>query len=204
MPDIAWIETVPTSEATGRLEQLYRRIGGPGGAVDNIMAAHSLRPHTMEGHLALYKSVLHHARNRLPRWLLETIGVHVSLLNRCEYCVEHHYAGLRRLLGDDDRATTIRTALENGAPESVLAPGEAAAVRYAGVLTRDPAGVEASHVDAMRAAGLSDGEILEVNQVAAYFAYANRTVLGLGVTAAGDVLGLSPSATDDPNDWSHR
>ncbi len=56
----------------------------------------------------------------------------------------------------------------------------------------------------MRAEGLSDGEILEVNQVVAYFAYANRTVLGLGVTTAGDTLGLSPSASDQPDDWRHR
>lgn len=48
-------------------------------------------------------------------------------------------------------------------------------------------------------AGLSDGEILEVNEVTAYFAYANRTASGLGVSTLGDVLGLSPadSAEDD-------
>jgi len=34
--------------------------------------------------------------------------------------------------------------------------------------------------------GLSDGQILEINQVAAYFAYANRTVLGLGVTSESE------------------
>jgi uncharacterized protein YciW len=56
----------------------------------------------------------------------------------------------------------------------------------------------------MRRQGLSDGEILEVNQVVAYFAYANRTVLGLGVTTEGDTLGLSPSASDRPDDWHHR
>ena len=32
-----------------------------------------------------------------------------------------------------------------------------------------------------------NGEILEVNQVAGYFAYANRTVLGLGVTLKDEV-----------------
>ena len=49
------------------------------------------------------------------------------------------------------------------------------------------------------------GDIREVNQVAAYFAYANRTVLGLGVTTAGEVLGLSPSdyLNDDQN-WQHH
>ncbi len=36
-----------------------------------------------------------------------------------------------------------------------------------------------------------------------YFAYANRTVLGLGVNTDGDVLGLSPGDNDDPDNWSH-
>lgn len=43
---------------------------------------------------------------------------------------------------------------------------------------------------------------LEVNQVAAYFAYANRTVSGLGVTTDGDVLGMSPADTAG-DDWRH-
>ena len=54
----------------------------------------------------------------------------------------------------------------------------------------------------LRAAGWSDGQILEVNQTASYFAYANRTVLGLGVTTDGDELGLSPNSTTQ-DDWSH-
>jgi uncharacterized protein YciW len=41
--------------------------------------------------------------------------------------------------------------------------------------------------------GWSDGEILEINQVAAYFNYANRTVLGLRVQIDGDIIGLSPN-----------
>ena len=55
----------------------------------------------------------------------------------------------------------------------------------------------------MRQAGYSDGEILEINQVTAYFNYTNRTVLGLGCSTAGDILGLSPNKSDDPDDWNH-
>jgi uncharacterized protein YciW len=56
----------------------------------------------------------------------------------------------------------------------------------------------------LRAAGFDDGEVLELNQVTAYFAYANRTVLGLGIDTAGDIIGLSPGDSDDPDNWSHR
>ena len=51
--------------------------------------------------------------------------------------------------------------------------------------------------DALVAAGCDDGEILEVNQVCAYFNYSNRLLNGLGVTTQGDVLGYykEPEAT---------
>ncbi len=200
---MTWIDTVPYAEATGRLKQLYDRIKGPDDNVDNIMMAHSLRPHTMDGHMVLYKYALHHSANEVPKWFLETLGVLVSHLNGCAYCVEHHFTGLRRLLGDDARATTLRAALEagDGAPFSEK---ERAAITYARALTRDPAGMSEKLVTAMRAAGYSDGQILEINQVVAYFAYANRTVQGLGVTTEGDILGLSPNNSDNPDDWSHR
>ena len=201
---MTWIATIPYQRAEGRLRELYDRIKGPGDDVDNIMLAHSLRPHAMAGHMALYKSVLHHSGNTLERSLLEAIGIWVSVLNGCGYCIEHHFAGLKRLLRDDARADAIRAALEAGAPERAFAGRELALLGYASRLTTDPASLRRAHIQALRHAGLDDGEILEANQVIAYFAYANRTVLGLGVTTEGDILGLSPSNPDDPDDWGHR
>ena len=190
-----WIDTVPYEKSSGCLRRLYDRIKGPGNNVDNIMMMHSLRPHSMEGHMALYKQVLHHSANTVPKAFLETVGVWVSLLNRCAYCVEHHFAGLGRRLDDDARAA----AIEAGPFE----PGEKLALRYAEALTRDPSSATGAMVAGMRAAGYDDGEILEINQVTAYFAYANRTVLGLGCSTEGDILGLSPGRSDDPGNWSH-
>ena len=201
---MTWIHTIAEAEASGRLETLYKRISRPDGRVDNIMRAHSLRPHSLEGHMALYKAVLHHRGNGLEPWLLETLGVYVSLLNGCSYCVEHHFAGLRRLMGDDARADAIRRALEADAPEQSLEAKQCALVVYAGKLTRQPAEMTAQDVESLRAAGWDDGVILEVNQVVSYFAYANRTVLGLGVETADETLGLSPSDLDDEEAWDHR
>lgn len=198
------IDVVADADATGSVRTLYDRIRGPDGSIDNIMMAHSLRPHTMEGHMALYKATLHHAHNTLPRWWLETLGVYVSALNGCSYCVDHHFAGLTRILADDARAAAIWTALDEERFDDVFDAREVAALAYAKRLTDDPAGTTVSDLAPLRAAGWSDGEILETNQVVAYFAYANRTVMGLGVTTEGDTLGLAPTATDDPNDWGHR
>ena len=80
---------------------------------------------------------------------------------------------------------------------------EKLAMRYAEILTRTPAAANKELVDAMRSAGYSDGEILEINQVVSYFGYANRTVLGLGCSTDGDIIGLSPNNSTDPDDWAH-
>lgn len=198
---MSWIQRIGYQQAEGRLRAIYDRIKGPHGELDNILTVHSLRPHTLEGHMALYKNVLHHTGNLLPTWQLEVIGVYVSLLNRCDYCVEHHFAGLARLLADDDRAALLRRALEADELDR-LGRRERAMLAYARKLTLEPASMTEADLDRLRDAGLDDGEILEVNQVAAYFAYANRTVSGLGVTTDGDVLGLSPSDTAGDS-WQH-
>lgn len=201
---MTWISTISYEEASGALKRLYERIKGPDNNVDNIMLAHSLRPHSMEGHMTLYKVVLHHPRNTLPRSYLETIGVYVSLLNRCQYCVDHHFAGLSRLLSDDARTAEIRSALDERNPAAAFSGRDLAGLQYAERLTMGAADLSADDIDGLRSAGFSDGEILELNQVTAYFAYANRTVLGLGVDTDGDTVGLSPGDGSDPGNWSHE
>ncbi len=200
---MTWIATISYEDADGALKALYDRIKGPGNNVDNIMLAHSLRPHSMEGHMALYKYVLHHPRNVLPKSYLETIGVYVSLLNRCRYCIDHHYAGLLRLLKDDERGAAIRAALDANDPAAAFDGRELAGLRYVEKLTTNPASLTAADVASLRDAGFDDGEILEINQVASYFAYANRMVLGLGIDTEGDIIGLSPGDSTDPDNWSH-
>ncbi len=200
---MSWIETITYSQATGKLKTLYDRIKGPNNNVDNIMMAHSLRPHTMEGHLALYKNVLHHSANTLPKWYLEAIGVKVSLLNGCTYCVQHHLAGLEKLIDNATIFDPMKEELHQNGSYNGFSEKEQAGMVYVETLTKSPATISASDIKRLRLAGFTDAEILEMNQVASYFAYANRTVLGLGVNTENDILGLSPSSVDS-DDWTHR
>ena len=158
----------------------------------------------MEGHMAIYKHVLHHSSDSTPKWFLETLGVWVSTLNDCAYCIEHHFAGLKRLLSDDGKADEIKASME--ARDIATAPlddKQKRAMEYVEALTLSPAAVNEAMVGKLRDAGFEDGEILEINQIAAYFAHANRTVLGLGCSTDGDIIGLSPGNSDDPDGWSH-
>ena len=200
---MTWIYTVPFDEADDDLKKLYQRIKGPNNNVDNIMMAHSLRVHSMEGHLSLYKAVLHNRNNVLPRWFLECIGLYVSLINNCDYCAQHHFKGMSRLIKDRELAILIWESLLEDNPGKTLKGKELAAANYAKMLTSTPSKITENDIKILRSFGLDDGEILEINQVVSYFNYANRVVLGLGVTTEGDILGLSPSV-GAPDDLSHR
>ncbi|MBU3737885.1 MAG: peroxidase-related enzyme [Rhodoferax sp.] len=190
----AWIRMIPLSEATGKLKEMYQRVTTPHGTVDNVMRAHSLRPHSMEGHLVLYKNVLHNPDNTLPFWFLEVVASYVSMTNRCDYSLTHHFTNARRLLNDKARSDAIWNALQQAQPEQVFSGKELELLRYARKLTAHVGDMVRADYEALRAAGANDGEILEVNQVCAYFNYSNRLLNGLGVTTEGDVIGYYKEA----------
>ena len=193
----AWIRMIPLELATGKLQEMYRRVTTPSGTVDNVMRAHSLRPHSMEGHLVLYKNVLHNPENTLPFWFLEVVASYVSMSNRCDYSLTHHFANARRLINDPVRAQAVWDALSTAQPEQAFSGKELALLRYARKLTLQVGEMVKADFDACRDAGCDDGEILEVNQVCAYFNYSNRLLNGLGVTTEGDTIGYykEPGAT---------
>lgn len=63
-------------------------------------------------------------------------------------------------------------------------------LNYADRLTRGPAAVGPTDVEALRSVGFSDRDILDIAEVTAYFAYVNRIADGLGVA-------LEPWLQDD-------
>ena len=109
----AWIEMVPPDAADGKLAKLYEKARTPAGTVDNVMQAHSLRPHTLDGHVALYRAVLHHPDNTLPDWFLEAVGSYTSILNGCDYSLTHHWHNARALLGGGETGDAALAALDN-------------------------------------------------------------------------------------------
>jgi uncharacterized peroxidase-related enzyme len=65
----------------------------------------------------------------------------------------------------------------------------AAMLSYVEKLTETPSAVSKEDVDLLRGAGFSDRDILEIVEVAAYYAYVNRVADGLGVRVEEE-LGL--------------
>ena len=200
---MSWIKIIDYEKAESRLKKIYNRIKGPDNNVDNVMLIHSLRPHTLLGHMTLYKNVLHNSNNALPKWYLEALGIYVSHLNKCDYCFEHHYAGFKRIYPDGADTEKFRQAVEEDKLDSFFEGRYLQGCKHAKKLTFEPQNIKEEDIQELRAVGFSDGEILEINQVVSYFNYVNRTVLGLGVNTQGDILGLSPNNSDDPNSWNH-
>ena len=81
---MALIPYVPYDEAQGLLAELYRRYGGGGGWIDNIIRIHSLNPPSMAHHVQLYAHLMR-GPSLLTRAQREMIAVAVSGLNRCFY-----------------------------------------------------------------------------------------------------------------------
>ena len=152
---MTWIESISREKATGHLERLYQAYQRPNRTIANIYRAHSLRPHTLEGHTALYRAVLGHADNELPLWYLEAVGLYVSVLNQCSYCIDHHtQAGGLAYSGEAEAWATITDALLNDRKADVFKGKELALLAYARNLTLYPELLTVVSIDALREAGV--------------------------------------------------
>ena len=191
---MAYIRMIERDEAQEDLRAWYDRVGNPDGTVDEVMKVHSLNVDSLRAHFELYSSACHKP-SPLSRAEREIIASVVSRANGCDYCLAHHAAGLGRLLKDDRPrlAPQLRAGDHAG-----LTDRERAMAGYAEKLTRTPADMSRADTDALRDAGLDDRAILDLAQVIAYFAYANRIVLGLGCELESFDPGQLPIG-DDPH-----
>ncbi len=185
----AWIKIIQPDDADDELRTTYEAVTSPHGTVDNVMKVHSLQPKTMLGHLTLYKSILHNPDMTLPVAFLEVVASYTSMINNCEYSLTHHFNNARHLLADNARADRVFAVLQSNELSVVFTGKELALLEYAAELTRNVGGMNKEPFDKAKISGCSDQEILEVNQVVAYFNYSNRVLNGLGVTTEGDVVG---------------
>ncbi len=201
---MSWIKVIPFEEATGKLKTLYNRIKGPNNQIDNVLSIHSLRPHTLTGHMSLYKNVLHHTDNTFDNWFLELLGTYTSYINKCDYCFQHHFEGMKKFLNDDKKAEQLKKQIINDNFTELLSNKELALVSYTKKLTLTPSLFKEEDINELKSTGINDGELLEINQVVSYFNYVNRTVLGLGVNTQNEIIGLSPKNKDSDSSWSHK
>jgi uncharacterized peroxidase-related enzyme len=171
-----WIATVDPADATGLLAHAYARQRAKLGRVTGITRLGSLYPELVEERLRLY-DVVEATPSAIPDWAKRAIVLTVSALNGCHFCMTSNTDKLIAAgHGADAEAIAAHPA---GARTGD--PAVDALLVYTRLLTRNPAAVTENDVAALRAAGWSDLDILDVNNLVAYYAYINRVTAGLGL-----------------------
>jgi uncharacterized peroxidase-related enzyme len=183
MRPAAWIETIDPSDATGTLKDAYdwqsRRLGEP----TEFTQLGSLYPDLVMERLRLYK-VSEGARSGLEPLERLFAALVASALNGTIHCGSGLRLRLREAgVADEVIATLDADPTDAGRIAGSAGGGErlAAILAYAARLTRRPGEIVAADVQRLRAAGLGDLVILDLNNLVAYYNYINRVANGLGL-----------------------
>jgi uncharacterized peroxidase-related enzyme len=89
----------------------------------------------------------------------------------------HHGAGLLRLVKDRELVEQLKRDWR----QARLMPRQQAMLAYVEKLTLTPWQMQRADVESLKAAGFGERDILDINQIAGYYAYVNRLADGLGV-----------------------
>ena len=102
-----------------------------------------------------------------------------SLLNGTDHCA----SGLRLKLASLGVRPDVldRVAADPAGFELPDEPRLVAIARHAAKLTRTPTEMAEADLDELRAHGLGDLELVDLNNLVAYYGYINRVVMGLGL-----------------------
>lgn len=187
---VCWIDVVDASDADAALKAIYQRVRSPGGQLDNLYQGFSLRPHTILPADDLYLAAMHHDDNELPKRFSELMGTYVAILSGCEYAATHHGHNFAHLHADSDSSSAILAALANDELDKCGNRREVSALKYVRKLSLHPEQMTQEDVLEMRASGWSDGEVLEIVQVVAMFAYFVRVINGVGIQLGNEKPGL--------------
>lgn len=174
---MAWVPEIPEEQASPELRRLYEMIRPDFGFVPSFFGAQGLQPQAIAAELSLFPAIMQDGA--LPRKIKEQIAVVVSGLNTSSYCVALHIDLLKKL--GIDKPIGRKLAVDY--PNAPVGPDVLALFHFADRLTKAPADIVQSDVDALRAAGWNDQQILETVLTAALFNFANRVSIGLGLMA---------------------
>jgi len=112
----------------------------------------------------------------LPRAERELTTVSVSIVNGCPYCASVH----ARLFAQLSKEPQAVQALFDEGLHAALAPRRRALVDLGVALSANPPAAVERPLQALRAQGLSDEQLLDAIHAAAIFAWANRLMQTLG------------------------
>jgi len=172
---LSWLRVPTEDELPPDVLELRRPSLEKLGFVPNVLRLYALRPSRLLAWNAWYDEAMK-GDSGLTKAEREMIAVVVSVANRCPYCIAAHGAALRKLTKDAALADAI-AADHTTAP---LEPRVRAMLDYALALTLRPATMSEDDVVALRAAGWSDEDVMDIAEVTGLFNMSNRMASGLG------------------------
>lgn len=173
---LSWLR-LDEAPLTGEVGDIIDRTAAKVGHRRNAQLVLAHNPPLLIAQDALSRALNQPEQSDLSPRERELIAVVVSVENRCAPCVFAHTATLRQLSGD---AVWVGQ-LEVNYRHAALTERERALADYAWRITRDSAALEATALDELRRAGLSERAILDAAAIASYFNYSNRLNSALGI-----------------------
>jgi uncharacterized peroxidase-related enzyme len=146
------IEPQDPEKAQGKAKELLDKIKAKSGRVPNILKTMAHAPVALQAYLGLSGAF---ADAKLPLKTREQIALAVGEDNQCQYCVAAHSA-IGKLSG------LTPEEIEGGRRAKSSDPKTDAILKFAKQLSANRGNVTDSELGAVRAAGCSDEEILEI------------------------------------------
>ena len=172
---LSWLRVPTEDELPPDVLELWRPSLEKLGFVPNVLRLYALRPSRLLAWNAWYDEAMK-GDSGLTRAEREMIAVVVSVANDCPYCIAAHGAALRKLTKDAALADAI-AADHTTAP---LEPRVRAMLDYSLALTLRPATMSEDDVVALRDAGWTDEDVMDIAEVTGLFNMSNRMASGLG------------------------
>jgi uncharacterized peroxidase-related enzyme len=155
----ATIESAPAAS-----QPLLQAVNKQLGSVPNLFRLVANSPAALEGYLGMSGAL---GKGALAAQTRERIALAVAEINGCGYCLSAHtYLGKNLAKLDDAEMAANRSGASNN-------PKADAAVRFAAKVTQQRGKVSAEDVSAVRNAGYSDAEIIEIVQHVALNTWTN-------------------------------
>ena len=172
-----WVETVDEVGPTEEQAALVQKVApNPKNRLYYATLAHDVP--ALRERTRLFNEIMA-GRGGAERAHRELAAVATSRINGCVFCASVHARAHANFTKD---AGVVDRLLEEGV-EADQPALERAIIDYSAKLTLDPAGMTAADLQPLRDAGLTDAEILDINNAAAVFAWANRLMQTIGETA---------------------
>ena len=171
---MVWIHTIEPEDADGRLAEAYawqsRKLGRP----TEFTQLGSLAPEVVHARLVLYRAT-EGVPSRLTPVQKLLIGYLTSILDATPHCAALARTELCRL----SEEVLVRSL--DRRDYASLSPRDRALAVYVEKLTLHPGEIARSDIEALRAAGFDDLDILDANNQCAHLNYTNRVANGLGL-----------------------